>query len=55
MKEVLEQTGMFNHGPAMMREDVRALLFAQRLDLKHFTKLGSFLPDYEDWNDDMEK
>jgi hypothetical protein len=54
MKEVLEQTGMFYHGP-MTRDDVRALLVAQRLDLKPFTKLGCFLPDYEDWNADMEE
>ena len=54
MKRVLEPTGMFYHGP-MSREDVRTLLSAQRLDLKPFTKLGCFLPDYEDWTADMEE
>ncbi|XP_073360718.1 uncharacterized protein [Aegilops tauschii subsp. strangulata] len=54
MKEVLELTGMFYHGPITW-EDVRALLLAQRLDLKPFTKLGCFLPDYEDWTADMEE
>ena len=53
MKQVLEPTGMFYHGP-ITREDVRALLLAQRLDLKPFKKLGCFLPDYEDWTADME-
>jgi hypothetical protein len=53
MKQVLEPTGMLYHGP-IMREDVRALLVAQRLDLKPFKKLGCFLPDYEDWTADME-
>jgi hypothetical protein len=54
IKEVLEQTGMFYHGP-MTRDDVRALLVAQRLDLKLFTKLGCFLPDYEEWSANMEE
>ena len=52
MKQVLEPTGMFYHGP-ITRVDVRALLVAQRLDLKPLTKLGCFLPDYEDWNADL--
>ena len=50
MKEVLEQTGMFYHGP-MTRDDVRALLVTQRLDMKPFTKLGCVLPDLDGWND----
>jgi hypothetical protein len=54
MKEVLKNLGMFYHG-LMSREDVRTLLRAQRLDLKPFTKLGCFLPDYEDWSTDMEE
>ena len=53
MKEVLELTGIFYHGP-ITRDDVRALLPAQRLDLKPFKNLGCFLPDYEDWTTDME-
>ena len=54
MKQVVEQGGMFFHGP-MRRENVRELLRAQRLDLKPFNKLGSFIPDYEDWGADMEE
>ena len=53
MKQVLEPTGMFYHGPITW-EDVRALLLAQRLDLKPFKKLECFLPEYEDWTADME-
>ena len=44
MKQVLEPTGMFYHGP-ITREDVRALLLTQRLALMPFKKLGCFLPD----------
>ena len=54
MKQVLEPTGLFYHGPAMTRDDVRALLIAQCLDLKPFKKLGDILPDYEDWTADMD-
>jgi hypothetical protein len=54
MKQVLEPTVLFYHGKAMTRDDVRALLTTQRLDLKPFKKLGCFLPDYEDWTADME-
>ena len=53
MKQVVEPRGMFYLGP-ITREDVRALLLAQHLDLKPFKKLGCFLPDYEDWTADME-
>ncbi|KAE8815709.1 hypothetical protein D1007_06898 [Hordeum vulgare] len=54
MKEVLEKSGLFYHGP-MTRDDVRALLVAQHLDLKPFAKLECFLPNYEDWGADMEE
>ena len=54
MKQVLEPIGLFYHGPAMTWDHVRALLIAQRLDLKPFKKLGCFLPDYEHWTANME-
>jgi hypothetical protein len=54
MKEVVEKTGMFYEEGQMSREDVRTRVAAQRLDLKPFTSLGSFLPDLEGWHDMLE-
>ena len=51
-KQVHKPIGMFYHGP-ITRVDVRALLVAQRVDMKPFTKLGCVLDDYEDWDEDL--
>ena len=51
MKQVVEQGGLFYHGP-MRRETVQDVLVAQDLDMNPFKKLGCFFPEYEDWNFD---
>ena len=54
MKEVVGKTGMFYEEGQMSREDVRTCVAAQLLDLKHFTKLGDYLPDLDGWQDMFE-
>jgi len=49
MKEVVEEKGMFHHGP-ISRADVRTRIGMQRQDLTPFTKLGCILPDMDGWN-----
>ena len=54
MKEVVGKTGMFYGEGQMSREDVQTRVAAQRLDLKPFTQLGSFLPDLEERHNMLE-
>ena len=49
MKEVVEEKGMFHHGP-ISRADVRTRIGMQRQDLTPFKKLGCILDDMEGWN-----
>ena len=49
MKEVVEEKGMFHHGP-ISRADVWTRIGMQRQDLTPFKKLGSILDDMEGWN-----
>ena len=47
MKEVIGKTGMFYGEGQMSREYVRTWIASQRLDLKPFTRLGDYLPDFD--------
>ena len=49
MKEVIDEKGMFHHGP-ISRDDVRTRIGMQRHDLTRFKKLGYILDDMEVWN-----
>ena len=49
MKEVLEEKGMFHHGP-ISQADVRTRIGMQHVDLTPFNKLGFILDDMEGWN-----
>ena len=54
MNEVVGKTGMFYEEGQMSREDVRTRVAIQRLDVKPFTRLKDYLPDFDGWHDMLE-